>query len=97
MNKWLTQPDETKSNAYTQIAENIGLSPFAVEKDWWVTQTLAIIFEMEIGNHLIFKGGTSLSKAFNLIERFSEDIDLAIDREYFGFIGELSRKEREKG
>lgn len=71
MNKWLTQPDETKSNAYTQIAENIGLSPFAVEKDWWVTQTLAIIFEMEIGNHLIFKGGTSLSKAFNLIERFS--------------------------
>jgi len=96
MNKWLTQPDETKSNAYTQIAENIGLSPFAVEKDWWVTQTLAIIFEMEIGNHLIFKGGTSLSKAFNLIERFSEDIDLAIDREYFGFIGELSRKERER-
>lgn len=96
MNKWLTQPDETKRNAYIQIAESIGLSPFAVEKDWWVTQTLAIIFGMEIGKHLIFKGGTSLSKAFNLIERFSEDVDLAVDREFFGFAGELSKKEREK-
>lgn len=94
MNKWLALPDETKRNAYIQIAESIGLSPFAVEKDWWVTQTLAIIFDMEIGNHLIFKGGTSLSKTFNLIERFSEDIDLAVDREYFGFEGELSKKER---
>ena len=52
---------------------------FAVEKDWWVVQTLAIIFEMEIGNHLVFKGGTSLSKAWGLIDRFSEVIDLAID------------------
>jgi len=72
------------------------MSPFAVEKDWWVTQTLSIIFEMEIGQHLIFKGGTSLSKAFNLIERFSEDIDLAVDRGYFGFTGVLGQKSKRK-
>lgn len=96
MNRWIAESDETKRKAYIQIAEKVGMSPFAVEKDWWVTQTLSIIFEMEIGQHLIFKGGTSLSKAFNLIERFSEDIDLAVDREYFGFAGELGRKARER-
>lgn len=96
MNKWIAESDETKRKAYVQIAEKIGMSPFAVEKDWWVTRTLSIIFDMEIGKHLIFKGGTSLSKAFNLIERFSEDIDLAVDREYFGYAGELTKKERQR-
>lgn len=94
MNKWLTIPDETKKNAYIQIAEKTGMSAFAAEKDWWVVQALSVIYEMEIGKHLIFKGGTSLSKAWNLIERFSEDIDFAIDRAFFGFDGELNKKER---
>ena len=80
MHRWHNTPAETKVNAYTQIAENTGMAPFAVEKDWWVVQTLAIVFETEIGEHLVFKGGTSLSKAWNLIHRFSEDIDLAINR-----------------
>ena len=93
MIKWLTIPESTKRNAYNQIAEKRGMSPFAVEKDWWVMQTLTAIFEMEIARHLIFKGGTSLSKAWKLIERFSEDIDLVIDREYFGYPGALSKKE----
>jgi predicted nucleotidyltransferase component of viral defense system len=44
---------------------------FAVEKDWWVVQTLSVIFELEAGKHLVFKGGTSLSKAWKLIQRFS--------------------------
>ena len=64
---------------------------YAVEKDWWVVQTLSIIFEMQIGKHLVFKGGTSLSKAWGLIDRFSEDIDLAVDRAFLGFEGELTR------
>ncbi len=76
MNRWYIIPAETKANAYTQIAEKTGMAPYAVEKDWWVVQTLAIIFEMGIGAHLVFKGGTSLSKAWRLIDRFSEDIDL---------------------
>ena len=96
MIKWLSVPEETKKNAYTQIAEQTGMTPFAVEKDWWVVQTLGIVFAMEVSSHLVFKGGTSLSKAWKLIQRFSEDIDLAIDREFFGFKGELSKKQRQK-
>ena len=90
MNRWYNTPAQTKANAYIQIAEKTGMAPFAVEKDWWVVQTLAIIFEMEIGAHLVFKGGTSLSKAWRLIDRFSEDIDLAVNRNFLGFNGDLS-------
>lgn len=96
MIKWLAIPNETKRNAYIQIAEQTGMSPFAVEKDWWVVQTLDIVFGMEVSKYLVFKGGTSLSKAWKLIKRFSEDIDLAIDREFLGFKGELSKNQRDK-
>jgi hypothetical protein len=92
MIKWLNIPDSTKKNAYIQIAEQTGMSAFAVEKDWWVSRTLEIIFQMDIAKHLVFKGGTSLSKAWKLINRFSEDIDLAIDKEFFeGFKGDISK------
>ncbi|SFJ03626.1 Nucleotidyl transferase AbiEii toxin, Type IV TA system [Kaistella treverensis] len=91
-NKFLNLPEQTRINAINQIAEEKGISPFAVEKDWWVTQTLSIIFEMEEAPYLVFKGGTSLSKSWNLIQRFSEDIDLAIDREFLGFSETPKRK-----
>jgi len=68
---------------FNAVASEKGMKPYAVEKDWWVSRTLEIIFQMEIAKHLVFKGGTSLSKAWKLINRFSEDIDLAIDKEYF--------------
>ena len=67
---------------FQAISNQKGMSAFAVEKDWWVSRTLEIIFKMPISKHLVFKGGTSLSKAWKLINRFSEDIDLAIDREF---------------
>lgn len=92
MIKWLNVPDSTKRNAYIQIAEQMGMSAFAVEKDWWVSRTLDKIFQMPIAAHLVFKGGTSLSKAWKLINRFSEDIDLAIDKEFFeAYKGEISK------
>lgn len=84
-------PATEKIAVFQVIANKTGMNPYAVEKDWWAVQTLAVIFEMGIGEHLVFKGGTSLSKAWGLIERFSEDIDLAVDRSFFGFKGELSR------
>jgi len=90
-NQWYNIPSQTKINAYTQIAESTGMASYAVEKDWWVVQVLSAIFEMKVGKHLIFKGGTSLGKAWRLIERFSEDIDLVFDTSYFGFDGELTR------
>lgn len=96
MDKWFAVPDSTKRNAYIQIAEKTGMAPFAVEKDWWVVQALTVIFEMEIAKHLVFKGGTSLSKAWNVIQRFSEDIDLAIDRRFWGFVGALSKRQIER-
>lgn len=79
-----------------QVAEQHNLPYFAIEKDWWVTQTLAVIFEMEVAEHLLFKGGTSLSKAWHLISRFSEDVDLALNREYLGFDGGLISKSQVK-
>lgn len=72
-----------KAAIFTEIATQKGMKPFAVEKDWWVSRTLEIIFQMPIGKYLVFKGGTSLSKAWKLINRFSEDIDLAIDPLFF--------------
>jgi len=94
--EWLKLPDNVKRKFYTAVGKAYDLSPAAVEKDWWVTHTLSIIFSMSCANALVFKGGTSLSKAWNLIKRFSEDIDLALDREYLGFAGELSKKEIHK-
>ena len=87
-------PDETKKRIYKNAGEKNNLPAYAVEKDWWVAQTLSILKNTEIGKHLVFKGGTSLSKAWDVIERFSEDIDLAVDRAFFGFEGELGKNQR---
>ncbi len=62
-----------------------------IEKDWWVTAVLRAMFSLPYANHLSFKGGTSLSKCWHLIDRFSEDIDIAIDREFLGLSGALSK------
>ncbi|WP_339688034.1 nucleotidyl transferase AbiEii/AbiGii toxin family protein [uncultured Nonlabens sp.] len=51
-----------------------------VEKDYWVTYALFTIFNDKIGSETVFKGGTALSKCYNIIERFSEDIDLVVLR-----------------
>ena len=75
----------------TQVANKTGLPVQAVEKDLWVTAVLRALFCLPYANHLSFKGGTSLSKCWHLINRFSEDIDIAIDREFLGFGGALSK------
>lgn len=87
---------EEKQLVFEEIALKMKMPDFIIEKDWWVTQTLAIIFEMDIAKHLIFKGGTSLSKAWGLINRFSEDIDLALSREHLGFASGLISKSQVK-
>ena len=81
-----------KEAIFNAIATEKGMTPFAVEKDWWVSRSLEVIFQMPIAEHLVFKGGTSLSKAWKLINRFSEDIDLAIDKAFFeGYSGDISK------
>jgi hypothetical protein len=72
----------------------MGLQAFSVEKDFWVCWTLRELFALPgIGEHLTFKGGTSLSKAWKLIHRFSEDIDIIVDKEPLGFGGAASPEE----
>lgn len=94
MNRFNNIPQDSKERIYKNTGGKNNLPAYAVEKDWWVVQTLAILLEMEIGVYLVFKGGTSLSKAWNIIERFSEDIDLAVDREFYGFEGDLGKNQR---
>ncbi|HRY49077.1 MAG TPA: nucleotidyl transferase AbiEii/AbiGii toxin family protein [Candidatus Paceibacterota bacterium] len=73
---------------FEQTAQQTGFDAVIVEKDFWVCWTLKELFRLPaIGEHLIFKGGTSLSKVFKLIERFSEDIDVSIDRSFLGYGG----------
>lgn len=72
-----------------------GIGRAAIEKDWWVTVTLKALFLTDCADSLIFKGGTSLSKGWGLIERFSEDIDLAISHSFFG-IDKSNKSQREK-
>lgn len=85
LKEWLSLADDTKKNIFTETAASIGLPVAAIEKDWWVMRTIQLVFESSIGEDTVFKGGTSLSKVWDLIDRFSEDIDLALDRKFFGF------------
>ena len=75
-----------------QAAIRNSLPKQAVEKDLWVTAILQILFGLPCAESLVFKGGTSISKVWGLISRFSEDIDLAIDRSLFGLEGDLTKK-----
>jgi hypothetical protein len=61
-----------------QAAAQRNLSPVILEKDFWVCWLLGILFESRFADSLVFKGGTSLSKVFGVIDRFSEDIDLSL-------------------
>jgi hypothetical protein len=93
---WLTLSKERRIEILNQATELTGLPAIAIEKDWWVTLSLNACFSLSDSKHIIFKGGTSLSKGWDLIERFSEDIDLAIDRKFFGFEGDISKTQIKK-
>jgi predicted nucleotidyltransferase component of viral defense system len=91
MNAFLSLSVEERHSAYTQVEDAMKLQSFSVEKDLWVCWTLRELFTLPgIGEHLTFKGGTSLSKAWKLIERFSEDIDLIVDKEVLDFAGDAA-------
>ncbi len=91
--EWLKIPEERRIEILNQASNIAGLPAIAIEKDWWVTLALKASFELKYSPSIVFKGGTSLSKGWNLIERFSEDIDLAIDRKFFGFEGDISKSQ----
>lgn len=80
--------------AFRIASIHTGYPAHVVEKDFWVTYLLDTLFNRLTHHHrLMFKGGTSLSKCYNLIERFSEDIDLSLNMEDLGFEGEKAPHE----
>jgi hypothetical protein len=98
----LSADDEARSGLFTATAQRIGTTPQNVEKDFWVCWTLDALFNgIPEGPRLLFKGGTSLSKGFGLIRRFSEDIDVTVFRDDLGEahsvedLQKLSGKKRE--
>lgn len=76
----LHQNPELFKQAIAFTAQEMGILDIYVEKDYWVTLALHTIFSHEFGKETVFKGGTALSKCYNMIERFSEDIDLVVLR-----------------
>lgn len=96
MNNYFSLTKEQQQKVLQAAENKIGLPGQAIEKDIWVTTILQIVFTMSCAEHLIFKGGTSISKVWNLIKRFSEDIDLAIDPVVFEITGDITKKKIKK-
>ena len=94
---WTRLSDTDRRTILEQTSVRNGYIVQAVEKDWWVTTVLEALFSLPFANQLSFKGGTSLSKCWGTIQRFSEDIDIVINREFLGFPGELTNKQIRKG
>lgn len=86
MIKVATLPAAERRDIFRNTADKLGLNDAIVEKDFWVCLTLDYLFNRSPWKKAVaFKGGTSLSKAYNLISRFSEDIDLILDWRVLGY------------
>lgn len=96
MTVWTKLPIDERKTILSNVAEEKGIVENAVEKDYWVSMVLRGIFTLPYGDSMVFKGGTSLSKGWSLVDRFSEDLDIAVDRKFLGFSGELKKSERTK-
>jgi Nucleotidyl transferase AbiEii toxin, Type IV TA system len=83
--QFVTLPPERRAAAFAQTAARMSASSVMVEKDFWVCWLLGLLFaDLELAPHLVFKGGTSLSKVYGVIDRFSEDIDLSMSPAFVG-------------
>lgn len=90
--KFIDLSKEDRTDVLDRVSTELNIRQREViEKDWWVTAVLRTMYSLPYAQHLSFKGGTSLSKCWHLVDRFSEDIDITIDREYLGFSGTLSK------
>ena len=93
MINFLKRPDNKRIEAFNTIAQKLRIHSISIEKDEWVTAVIRALFSLPYAEHLLFKGDTSLSKCWHIIERFSEDVDIAINRELLGFPEELSNNQ----
>ena len=83
MSRWIENSLADRLYMVNHVSEEKNIAPESVEKDWWVTMVLKTLFSLSVGKYAYFKGGTSLSKGWGLINRFSEDIDIALYRDFF--------------
>jgi hypothetical protein len=97
MNNFFTLSNNRKKEVIETTSDRINIFPQVIEKDLWVTTVLQIVFSLPFADKLVFKGGTSLSKVWKLINRFSEDIDFTIAREQLNLPeGDLTVKQIKK-
>ena len=89
--KFIELSQEQQRIVFTQASAQTGININLAENDWWICQVLSALYKLPSAEHTSFKGGTSLSKCWKLIDRISEDIDIGIDRECLGFGGTLSK------
>jgi hypothetical protein len=86
MNKLYLLPQDERGVFFRAAADDANIPFEIIEKDYWVVWTLDRLFSLpDLTAHLTFKGGTSLSKVYGVIDRFSEDVDLSIEKEFFGY------------
>lgn len=83
MSKWIDVDLNERQIMIRRVSQEKNFADSAAEKDWWVTLCIKAIFSMPYAPYMLFKGGTSLSKGWNIISRFSEDIDLTISQRFF--------------
>lgn len=86
MNRFATIHERDRTDFFIRYEERTRVDPAITEKDFWVCWLLGLIFSTpELGGNAVFKGGTSLSKVFGVINRFSEDVDLGLSPESLGY------------
>jgi hypothetical protein len=96
LNSIAWMPANERAELFAETADRKGLPEAIIEKDFWVCWVLKQLFSIDVlSGRLLFKGGTSLSKIFHAINRFSEDIDLAVDYVALGFTGERDPRRAE--
>lgn len=83
MSRWIDFSLADRKAMIQRVTDVRNIDDVAAEKDWWVTSVLFALFHTSVADYLLFKGGTSLSKGWDLINRFSEGVDVALDRNYF--------------
>lgn len=96
MNNWFILSEQEQYKIINQTSAILGFSDVVIEKDWWVCMVLRAVFQSKYKDYIVFKGGTSLSKAYAIIERFSEDVDLIIDYHFLGFNNFKSKSQIKK-
>lgn len=96
MDKFVLLSDKDKRAYFEVAAADLNVMPQLIEKDFWVCWMLKTLFSLpKSGSHLTFKGGTSLSKCYDVIRRFSEDVDVSIERSFLSSKGAIEPKKQE--